>query len=366
MRISGLIVALVLYFVHFAHADDTADLGTILVEASRSNDTVGDMNKYVTIITSQDIARSPAKSLPDLLGTVPGVDARVNSSIKDQQIDMGGFGESSVSNVVVLVDGRRLNLPDLPAPDLSLVDLNTIDHIEIIQGAGTVLYGDNATGGVINIITRKGRENTKPSVILTSETGPYKTNKESMALSGGLPKLTYQFNYDRQQSNNYRTYNNYWANDYSTRLNYDPTDVFSVDFSQGYHLDRYRLPGGISLDELNSGGRTGVNSTRIGDGTTSDSHFDITPHVKFDAGDGHGDFSLFTSARKRDNNFVFASSYSTNYENESYEFQPKLILSTSLTDRLDNKLTTGYDYIYYTEKRRINTPGNLEDIVYAR
>ena len=50
---------------------------------------------------------------------------------------------------------------------------------------------------------------------------------------------------------------------------------------------------------------------------------------------------------------------------ESYEFQPKLILSTPLTDRLGNKLTSGYDYIYYTEKRRIDTPGSPEDIVYA-
>ena len=41
---------------------------------------------------------------------------------------------------------------------------------------------------------------------------------------------------------------NYWANDYDTRLNYNPTDIFGVDFSQGYHLDRYRLPGGISID----------------------------------------------------------------------------------------------------------------------
>ena len=80
-----------------------------------------------------------------------------------------------------------------------------------------------------------------------------------MALSGGLPKLAYQFDYDRQQSNNYRTYNNYWADDYNTRLNYNPTDIFGVDFSQGYHLDRYRLPGAISIEEINSAGPTGIN-----------------------------------------------------------------------------------------------------------
>ena len=377
MRILVLIFVFAALFVTLAQADEGADLGTLVVEASRSNDTVGNMNKDVSIITSDDIANSPAKNVPELLSEVPGVDARVNTSVKDTQIDMGGFGESSLSNVVVLVDGRRLNLPDLSAPDLSSIDLDSIDHIEIIHGAGTVLYGDNATGGVINIITKKGQANTKPSVTLSSEVDSYKGNKNGLSLNGGIPKLTYQFDYDRQQTDNYRTNNDYWSNDYDTRLDYDPTDVFGIDLSQGYHLDRYRLPGGISISDyysntygktlsgIDSVGLTGVNSEETGYGTTSDSHFDITPHMKFDEGTSNIDLSLLTSARKRDNNFVFADGFSTNYEEESYEFQPKLILSTPLTDRLDNKLTAGYDYIYYTEKRRINTPGSLEDIVFA-
>ena len=378
MRISCLIFVLLLSLGNLVHADEAADLGTIVVEASRSNDTVGDMNKDVNIITSEDIANSPDKSLPQLLSEVPGVEARVNSSVKDTKIDMGGFGESSLSNVVVLMDGRRLNTPDLSGSDLSLIDLDSIDHIEVIQGAGTVLYGDNASGGVINIITKKGQENTKPSITLTSEVDSYKGNKDGMNISGGLPKLTYQFDYDRQQTNNYRTFDNYWANDYNTRLNYNPTDIFGIDFSQGYHLDRYRLPGGISIgnyfstfrgvtiDGIDSVGRTGVNPFAIAYGTTSDSHFDLTPHLKFDAGGSNGDLSLFTSSRKSISNIVDpGSGFSTNYETESYEFQPKLILSTPLTDRLDNKLTAGYDYIYYTEKRRINSPHSLEDVVDA-
>lgn len=378
MKVLGLIIVLALSFINSAHAD-LGDLDAIVIEASRSNDTVGSMNKDVFIITSGDIADSPAKDLPELLGTVPGVDARVNSNIKDQQINMGQFGEFGKSNVLVLVDGRRLNKPESSPPDLSLIDLNSIDHIEVIQGASTVLYGDNATGGVINIITKKGQENTKPSVTLTSEIGSYKTNKEGIDLSGGLPKLGYHFNYDRQQSNNYRTNDNFWADDYNTRLNYNPTDIFGVDFSQGYHLDRYRQPGAISIvgytnshgynDGINTAGPTGVNHLKISYGTTSDSHFDVTPHMKFDAGTGNVDLSLFTSARKSDTNIVYPPSDSNpeslNYELESYEFQPKLILSTPLTDRLDNKLTSGYDYIYYTEKRRISTPNSLEDIIDA-
>lgn len=365
MRISGLIFVSFLFFVNLAQADDdAADLGTIVVGASRSNDTVGNMNKDVTIITSEDIANSPAKDLPELLSEVPGVDARVNTNIKDQQIDMGGFGESSLSNVVVLVDGRRLNTPDLLAPDLSLIDLNSVDHIEIIQGAGTVLYGDNATGGVINIITKKGQENTKPSVTLTSEVDSYKGNKDGMSLSGGLPQLAYQLDYDRQQTDNYRTFDNYWANDYDTRLNYNPTDIFGVDFSQGYHLDRFRRPGGMLFDDISQAGWSGIDPSEISYGTTSDSHFDITPHMKFDAGASNIDLSLFTSARKDQSNVNYSFD-SVNFETESYEFQPKIIVSTPLTDRLDNKLTSGYDYIYYNEKRLINNPGNPEYIIFA-
>jgi iron complex outermembrane receptor protein len=369
MRISGLIFVMVLFFVNLSQAQDAADLGTLVVQASRSNDTVGQMNKDVFIITSDDIAKSPSKSLPELLSTVPGVEARVNSNIKDEQVDMGGFGEVSSSNILVLVDGRRLNAADIGAPDLSLINLSSIDHIEVIQGAATVLYGDNAVGGVINIVTKKGKVNTKPSVTLFSETGSYKTNKEGVEVDGGLSKLGYQFNYDRQQSNNFRTQDNYWADDYNTRLNYDPTDIFGVDFSQGYHLDRYRLPGALSIDQINSAGRTGVNPGIISYGTTSDSHFDVTPRLKFDAGTSQGEFSLFTSARKSMTNVVYPPTdnfpEALNYELESYEFQPKLILTTPLTDRLGNKLTSGYDYIYYTEKRRINTPGSTEDIVFA-
>ncbi len=379
MRILSLIFVLILAAINVAQANVYSDLGTLVVEASRSNDTVGNMNKDVAIITSEDIDNAPAKNLPELLREVPGVDARVDSNIKDQQIHMGQFGESSPANVVVLVDGRRLNSPDSAPPDLSLIDLNSIDHIEVIQGASTVLYGDNATGGVINIITKKGRENTRPSITLTSEIDSYKGNKDGIAVSGGLPKLSYAFDYDRQQSNNYRTQNNFWANDYDSRLNYNPTDIFGIDFSQGYHLDRYRLPGAISIADyfstfhgqtipgISSVGRTGVNPFAIAYGTTSDSHFDITPHLKIDAGTSTADLSLFTSSRKSLSNIVDpGSGFATNYETESYEFQPKLILSTPLTDRLDNKLTTGYDYIYYTEKRRINTPAPaLEDIVQA-
>ncbi|MDE2028479.1 MAG: TonB-dependent receptor, partial [Candidatus Omnitrophica bacterium] len=207
MRIFVMLMIGVIFGANLVKGQEGGELEPIVVEASRSNDTAGQMNKDVTVITAADIAASPAQSLPQLLSQEAGIDARTNSSIKDTQINMGQFGESSTANVLILVDGRRLNTADLAAPDLSLIDLNSVDHIEIIQGAGSVLYGDNADGGVINIVTKKGIANTKPSVLLTSEVGSYKGTKEGMYLTGGLPKLSYQFDYAHQQSNNYRTNN---------------------------------------------------------------------------------------------------------------------------------------------------------------
>ena len=70
---------------------------------------------------------------------------------------MRGFGVTSPSNVLVLVDGRRFNNSDLTGFDFSLIPRNSIEQIEITRGnSGGVLYGDGAIGGVINIVTKNG------------------------------------------------------------------------------------------------------------------------------------------------------------------------------------------------------------------
>ncbi len=72
-------------------------------------------------------------------------------------VDLRGFGAFAPSNVLVLVNGRRYQDFDLQGFDFSSIPLNSIDHIEVTRGnSGTVLYGDGAIGGVINIVTKKG------------------------------------------------------------------------------------------------------------------------------------------------------------------------------------------------------------------
>jgi iron complex outermembrane receptor protein len=82
----------------------------------------------------------------------------VTGNGRSYRVDLRGFGETAQSNTLVLVDGRRINQADLSGTDWTLIPLDRVKRVEIIRGArGSVLYGDNASGGVINIITKEGK-----------------------------------------------------------------------------------------------------------------------------------------------------------------------------------------------------------------
>ena len=366
MRFFWFIVLSVL-LVNPVWAQEVFDLDALIIKASRSEDIYKDITRPVSVITSEDITTSPAKSLPELLGQQVGVYGTQYGNIKNAYVDIRGSGETNITNVLVLVDGRRTNQIDLSGQDWAQIDLASVERVEIVRGAGTVLYGDNANGGVINIVTKKGKRNTSASVKLSSEFGNYQTSKYGFELTGGLTKLGYQFNYGHEETTGFRANSNYWANDFNAKINVDATDSFGIDFAQGYHLDRYQLPGALFASDIQSLGRTGVRASTANDhGWTSDAHFDVTPHLKFDAGTSSGEFSLFTTARKRLNKFFTGTSvYETMYATPSYEVQPKVMFSTPLSDRLSNKATSGYDYFYAKSRRRSGSLGPSEDLLFV-
>src|SRR6266567_850308 len=120
----------------------------------------GIVGASATVITSEDIARSPAQTVQEIIAQTPGVQLKslyggVNGA--GTAVDLRGFGAFAGSNTLVLMNGRRLNDLDLQGVDLSTIPRDSIERIEIIRGnSGAVLYGDNAVGGVINIVTKTG------------------------------------------------------------------------------------------------------------------------------------------------------------------------------------------------------------------
>ncbi len=145
--------------------DSQAPLPTINVDASRLA-SINIVGASTSVITAENIARSPGQTVQDVLATVPGVQLQnlyggVNGA--RSAVDLRGFGAFAAQNTLVLINGRRVNDLDLQGVDLSRIPLQSIERIEVTRGnSGAVLYGDNAIGGVINIVTKTGAGSDKP------------------------------------------------------------------------------------------------------------------------------------------------------------------------------------------------------------
>src|SRR3954447_25322139 len=138
-----------------------------------------------SVITAEDIAHSPAQTIHEIIAQTPGVQLTslyggVNG-VKTS-VDLRGFGAFATANTLVLINGRRLNDIDMAQVDLSTIPLQSIERVEITRGnSGAVLYGDNAVGGVINIVTKTGVGG--PPVAIRGEAGAGSFNQRLANLS---------------------------------------------------------------------------------------------------------------------------------------------------------------------------------------
>ncbi|MFQ5952657.1 MAG: TonB-dependent receptor, partial [Candidatus Omnitrophota bacterium] len=265
---------------------------------------------------------------------------------KDNGVDMRGFGETGMLNYVVLIDGRRINQIDLSGADLSQIDVKSIDRIEVIRGANSVLYGDNATGGVINIITKRGDPGHHAEY--TQEFGSYQFRKAYASLNGGHDFLDYFFSYSYQDSEGYRLNNAYEANDIFSSLTVKPGEALDVRLSSGYHRDWYGQPGALYDGNLQRDGREG---SRFPDSKakTEDYYFAIDPRISGGSGDHEAALSSLFSYRSRRSNSLSVgfNRYEANHHIISMDLKPKCEVSSSLFDEfLENKLVFGADYFY--------------------
>lgn len=123
--------------------------------ASKTSTKLSDTAAAVYVITAEEIKRSAATSIPELLRSVPGLHvAKINSN--SWSIGTRGFGGQFANSLLVLMDGRSLYTPLFGGVlwDVQDTVLEDIERIEIIRGPGGAIWGSNAVNGVINIITK--------------------------------------------------------------------------------------------------------------------------------------------------------------------------------------------------------------------
>lgn len=140
--------------------DPAIRLDPVVVTVTRTEQRAGDAPADVTVLTRQDIDRSPSQTLDDLLRQVPGFSLfRRTSSLvghpTTQGVSLRGIGPSGTSRALVLLDGVPINDPFGGWVYWDRIPLQGIEQVEVVRGGGSSAWGNYALGGVINIITRK-------------------------------------------------------------------------------------------------------------------------------------------------------------------------------------------------------------------
>ncbi len=158
------LVALAVFRASDAAAQAAGDIGQLSLEdlmnlevtsVSRRSERLSDASAAVHVLTSEDIRRSGATSIPEALRLAPGVQvARIDSS--KWSVSVRGFSGRYSNKLLVLVDGRSVYAPLFSGVlwDTVNVPVDSIERIEVIRGPGATVWGANAVNGVINIITR--------------------------------------------------------------------------------------------------------------------------------------------------------------------------------------------------------------------
>lgn len=242
-------------------ADDEADklfnLDNVVVTGTRTPKLLKDVPILTKLITEEDIRKADATNIQDLLQQeMPGVEF---AYAMNQQLNMNLAGFAG-QNVLILVDGERLAGETMENTDFSRLTMQNVARIEIIKGAASALYGSNAAGGVINIITKEAK---KPwSLNLNARLADHKEQRYGGSFGlkqgkvGNLLDVmhttidSYHVCYNTSDDCDFRTVYGGRTWNVRDRLTYTPTDNLKFSAHLGYYFkerlynidtpDRYR------------------------------------------------------------------------------------------------------------------------------
>ncbi len=265
-------------------AAESEDQTQIVISANKRARPINQVASSITVVTAQEMEQKRQRTVIEALSTVPGV----------QVVQSGGFGGNvsiflrgaNAEHTLVLVDGIEINDPVSTArlPLIANMTLDNIDRIEILRGPQSVLYGSDALGGVINIITKKGSGD--PHGKVATEAGSYQTFTQRASLEGQTNALHYTLSATRIDSGSISQADTALGNpehdrygntslagrlDYALREDTEATAIFRSHLSDT-ELDSFGGVGGDdpnrSFDQRQYFTRFQVKSTALADNLT--------------------------------------------------------------------------------------------------
>ena len=230
--------------------DTVVTMEEVVVTATRDTQETRKVPANVTVITAEEIKNSGATTIVEVLENIESVQFRSYSGSASQAyIDIRGIGgDNPYGKTLIMLDGRRLNRTDMASIDWMEIPLNTIEKIEIVRGSGSVLYGDAAISGVINIITKKGQGEPKFNVSVIA--GSYGLNDERASVSGATGKWTYAVNGENNFDFGYRERSKYSAQGGGFDVGYSANDLLNVSLDVSFDKEDYQMPGALTQAQI--------------------------------------------------------------------------------------------------------------------
>lgn len=168
----------------------------VVISATRTEQPVEAATSSVTVITAKEIEERQWVTVADALRTVVGVDVAGQGAAGGvSSVFMRG---ADSEHTLVMIDGVQVNNPTTGSFDFADLTTDNIERIEIIRGAHSTLYGSDAVGGVINIITKKGKG--APTVAVTAEGGRYATGRGALSVAGATDRVDYSVSLSHERS----------------------------------------------------------------------------------------------------------------------------------------------------------------------
>lgn len=218
----------------------TTQLQEVVVTATKTERDPRDVTQTVTVITAEEIKKSGATSVGEAVNKTVGVSLQEYGT--PGSTANPGIRGSFFSQVLVLLDGKRLNSPRDGGFSLSdvPVSLEVIERIEVVRGASSALYGADAMGGVVNVITKKP-EGDRARIGVSGGSRGYES--DYAGFSGRSDNLYYSLSRERELSDGYRVNSDMDRQTLGARIGYDLSPDSGIDLTSNYISKEIGLPG---------------------------------------------------------------------------------------------------------------------------
>ena len=182
---------------------------TVVITGSRFASDPSLLPIGATTITAADIRRAGVSDVSQAIRKIGGVYGRQSlTGSPDFGLDLRGFGTNSDQNVVIMLDGVRLNENELSSATLSTIPIDLVERIDILRGGASVLYGEGATGGVIQIVTKRAQAGARSGNVF-AELGRFNSGEVRASVAQGFDGFAIDASAGHQRTDNYRDNNDF-------------------------------------------------------------------------------------------------------------------------------------------------------------